>query len=294
MNHAIRTSWIITFILLVVAIVLSFVLKQPAEDQPISHEQSPDSTELVIVMYHHILPEGSSNLGPYITTPGNVRNDILELQNRGYSSVNIQDLISYVNGKLDLPKKTFMITFDDGCLSFQEYILPILEETQTKAVVSIVGAYAQTAQETDDKNPRYAYMDYDDIKALNTHPLVEFQNHSYNLHNQDSRLGSMKKSGESLDQYNKILTEDLRKCSDELRKRSGVYTTCYTYPFGQISDDSIAIVKAMGFQASMSCQEGINTILKDDPDCLYLLKRTNRPHGIRSQDFVDQILSSQK
>lgn len=242
-------------------------------------------------MYHNILPEGSSNLGPYITTPSNVKNDILELKNRGYYSVNIQDLISYVNGKLNLPKKTFMITFDDGCLSFQEYILPILEETQTKAVVSIVGSYAQTAQDTEDKNPRYSYMDYDDIKALNAHPLVEFQNHSYALHNLDSRSGSMKKSGESLEHYKKILTDDLRKCSDELRRRCGVYTTCYTYPFGQISDDSIDIVKEMGFQASMSCREGINIILRDDPESLYLLKRTNRPHGIRSQDFINKILS---
>ena len=39
--------------------------------------------------------------------------------------------------------------------------------------------------------------------------------------------------------------------------------------------------------ASLSCTEGINYITHN-PDCLYLLKRINRPSGINSKDFFEK------
>jgi hypothetical protein len=55
--------------------------------------------------------------------------------------------------------------------------------------------------------------------------------------------------------------------------------TAFTYPFGRISDESIPIIKKLGFKASLTCDYGINIITKD-PEKLYGLKRIARYHNI--------------
>mgnify|MGYP001223805166 CR=1 FL=1 len=65
--------------------------------------------------------------------------------------------------------------------------------------------------------------------------------------------------------------------------------TCFTYPFGQISSDTLPILKDMGFQAALTCEEKLNYI-PGDPEHLYHLRRFNRPHG----KSLQSILQAQK
>ena len=55
--------------------------------------------------------------------------------------------------------------------------------------------------------------------------------------------------------------------------------------------DSIQYIKELGFKASLSCTEGINYITHN-PDCLYLLKRFNRPAGLNSKDFFVYVVKN--
>ena len=45
------------------------------------------------------------------------------------------------------------------------------------------------------------------------------------------------------------------------------------------------ILKEMGFQCTLGCEEGVNTVTRD-PDCLYQMKRFNRPAGISTGAFM--------
>ena len=168
-----------------------------------------------------------------------------------------------------------------------------------KAVISAVGIYADQAQADvvqaekngggDAQNPNYDYLTWEELKQLDQSPLVEVQNHTYDLHEFGKRRGSAKMSGESTAEYIVMLSEDLSKMQNALKENAQIQATTFTYPYGIISEESLDVVKALGFQASLSCYEKKNTIRRGDSDCLYLLNRYNRPSGVNTDSFMQTL-----
>lgn len=242
---------------------------------------------LPVLMYHSILKD-PQKAGAYVVSPETFEADILELKRRGYESVVVQDLIDYVYHGEPLPEKPVMITLDDGYYNNLTYVLPILENTDMKAVISVVGSYTERYSETPDPNPNYAYLSFDDIRALSNSGRVEIQNHSYDMHSGGSRKGTMKLPEESEARYKKLFCEDAEKTQRLLTENCGVTPSAFAYPFGCISESSEEYLKEMGFLCSMSCYERLNMI--GDEESLFNLGRFNRPSGIDSAAFLDGIL----
>lgn len=244
---------------------------------------------LPIIMYHSILKD-TNRSNKYTITPSTLESDLEYIYNHGYTTITMSDLISYVYNDTPLPKNPIIITFDDGYYNNLGYAVPLLEKYNMKAVVSIVGKYTDTYTTSDEANLNYSYLRWKDVKQLMDSGVIEFQNHTYNLHsNTSGRIGCSKKSFESLETYEQLLSNDIQKLQQEFEQNVGYTPTTFTYPFGSISKASFPIIKKLGFKASLSCASGINYITKN-PDCLYCLKRNNRPSGITSETFFDKIL----
>ena len=235
-----------------------------------------NSIKVPIIMYHSVLKDTSKS-GKYIITPSTLESDLQYIKNAGYETITINDLISYVYNGTSLPEKCIILTFDDGHYNNFTYVLPLLEKYNSKAVISIVGKYTDTYTESDESNTNYSYLRWKDIKFLIQTGKIEFQNHTYNMHNSNSRKGCMKKTCESIEHYESVLKEDIMKLQQEFLFNTGYLPTTFTYPFGGISNASYDIIKNLGFKASLSCNSGINYIT-NSPDCLYGLKRNNRPN----------------
>lgn len=249
----------------------------------------PNGIKLPIIMYHSILKDKSRS-GKYIISPDVFENDLKYIKNHGYNTINMTELIDYVYNNVPLPEKPIIITFDDGHYNNLTYAVPLLEKYNMKAVISIVGKYTDTFTDTNEANTNYSYLRWCDITSLIDTNIIEFQNHTYNLHNNsNSRIGCAKKKNESLEQYKEILSQDICKLQNEFNEHTGYTPNTFTYPFGSISNDSTDILKSLGFKASLSCSSGINYITKDI-DCLFLLKRNNRPSYISSEQFFNKIL----
>ena len=278
-NQAIYTlslALLISFSSLLVRIALP--ASAPVDSQAIA---------LPIVMYHHILKE-QARLNAFTISPDELRQDLQYLKENGYQSILIQDLIDYVNGETALPEKPVMITFDDGYESFYEYAFPILKEMGFKAVLSVVGTYADRYSCMDDHHICYSHCTWNELALLQKSGIVEVQNHSYNLHLlQNGRRGAKKTWGESESAYRQVLISDIGKMQDECRKNLDRWLpTAFAYPHGQISDEALPILKEMGFKAALTCTEKIN-YLTGDPEELYHLNRFNRPHGTSFQRILE-------
>ena len=249
---------------------------------------SEEYIKVPIIMYHSILKDPARS-NKYTITPAVLEEDLKYIKANGYETITISDLISYVYADKPLPPKPIILTFDDGHYNNYGYLYPLLEKYDMKAVISIVGSYTDKFSETDEANLNYSYLRWKDINELISSGRVEFQNHTYNLHdNTHGRIGAKKKKGESDDEYKKILEEDINKLQNEFKENTGYVPTCFTYPFGGISNSSLDIIKELGFKASLSCEEGINKITKN-PNSLYLLKRYNRPSYISTYNIFKKF-----
>lgn len=235
-----------------------------------------EGVEVPIIMYHSIQKDETKS-GKFVITPTEFEEDLKFLKENGYTTIVMEDLINYVKNEGELPEKPVILTFDDGCYNNYVYAYPLAKKYNMKMVFSIVGAYADQYSKTNEENANYSYLTWDRIRELNDSGIVEIQNHSYDMHKMnEGRNGSKKNKGESKEHYKNIFTNDTNKNQTLLKEKAGVTATTYTYPFGGVSNDSMDILKEMGFTATLSCAEGTNHINRGDQ--LYMLKRYVRPH----------------
>lgn len=269
--------------------LLVFTLFTPSSDgAPALSPAAAQGTPLPVIMYHGLLRDPAM-AGPYVLSPDDFEADILYLQQHGYETVSMQQVIDYVLHDGPLPEKPVLLTLDDGCLNNLTYLPDILERTDTCALVSVVGQYVSLFTERPDPNPSYAYMTWSEIAELAATGRVEIGNHSWGFHAQSPRRGSTRLQGESDTQYRDILTSDAQRLQDALTENCDLTPQVYTYPYGQISAGADEILCDMGFTATLSCYELVTTLIPGQPDCLYSIGRYNRPSGIASADFFAGI-----
>lgn len=279
----IKINYKITAIMAILILFTSLLIYSNASTQ------ETDNIKLPIIMYHSVLKDKSRS-GKYIVTPETLEQDLKYISSKGYTAITMTDLINYVYRDESLPEKPIIITFDDGHYNNFGYAIPILKKYNMKAVISVVGAYVERYTKTGETNLNYSYMRWEDILSAMKEGTIEFQNHTYNMHgNTKGRNGSSRKRGETIQEYRKNFTDDIMKLQNEFQENTNYMPNTYTYPFGIVSKESNDIVKEMGFKASLSCTSGINIITKNT-NCLYLLKRNNRPSGISTEEFFKKLL----
>lgn len=243
------------------------------------------SIELPIIMYHSVLKD-ESMWNDYVLSPVEVEKDMIWLKEHGYETVFVNDVINYVNGGEPLPKKPVILTFDDGCYNNYYYVFPLLKKYNMKATLSVVGSYSEFSCEEAQPDPMYSYIDWDNISEMRKSGLVEFANHTYDLHSLDDRKGAMMKDGESYEDYRHVFLTDIFKTQHLVEDNCGFTMNVFTYPYGFRCEASERLVKNSGFQASISVEKKVNYINKDNNDCLYNLCRFNRPAFISTEDFM--------
>lgn len=246
---------------------------------------------LPVIMYHSITDD-YCNVNDYTVTISQVESDLEYLKSHGYNTVTTEDVINYVNGGM-LPEKPVIITADDGFYNNYCYLLPLLEKYDMKAVISVVGYYSEVLAADDPNIPDYSYLTWDDITELLLSEHIEIANHTYNMHSDGDRKGCSRIYGESYDDYANALFEDIGLCQTLLSLNCGIAPPAFTYPYGVISEESIPVLRSMGFSAAYSCYERPNYITRN-PDCLFTLDRYNRSGYVTTDDFMKKLLSGQK
>lgn len=242
---------------------------------------------LPILMYHSILKD-ADRAGSYVVSPQTLENDLSYLKQRGFNTVTVCQLIDYVYHGAALPENPIMITFDDGHYNNLVYALPILERLDMTAVLSIVGEYTDRYTEHPDPNPNYGYLSWEETIKLERSSRFEIQNHSYNMHSSAKRKGVLRLAGESEQNYERTLSQDVTAVQNMMEQRLGHAATAFTYPLGLLDEQSERVLKKLGFKCTLSCHEKINVI--STPDSLFRLGRFNRPSGIDTKQFMDAIL----
>jgi len=280
---------IVIFMVTVSAFVMSV---QPASSDGVQSGGNNASTVCVpILMYHEVKP---TEAGKDVILPYEFESDLKYLQSNGYVSVKMADLIAYVYDGTPLPEKTVVLSFDDGYLNNYVYVFPLLKKYHMKIVLSIIGKNTDDFTNIPDNNINYSHVTWTQINEMLDSGCVELQNHTYNMHKINRfRFGCGKKHGESQEHYAQALTDDIGRLQDEIRLFTGYTPNTFTYPYGQISSDSLPVIKSLGFKASLSCTYGVNLISRD-PSALFGLRRICRSHGVSAKKSIDDAMKTLK
>ncbi|MBR1383811.1 MAG: polysaccharide deacetylase family protein [Ruminococcus sp.] len=249
--------------------------------------ENSSALKVPIIMYHNISSR-EDLWGDYVISPQLFEEDMIYLKNEGYEAITVNELIMHQKYGTELPQKPVIITLDDGQLSSLTKALPIIKKHDLKMTVSVVGSYAAAAMEQASPDDNTDYLDDKDINALRESGVCEIACHSYDMHSLDDRRGVLRNKGESFERYRSAFLGDILKVQNFFNDKCGFKANVFCYPYGFYDSAAQKVVKSAGFEAALTCEEGINIIT--DEQSLYTLKRFNRPYGSSSREFFEGIL----
>lgn len=252
-----------------------------------AYEEAP--VEMVVLMYHSV-DSNPGRSGPYTITPEALRADLQYLKSEGYETVLMSDIIGYVNDGTPLPEKPVMLTFDDGFYNNYINVLPLLEEFDMQAVISIIGEETDRFSAGGEKSEKYGSLTWEEIRAMAESGRVEFQNHSYGLHNmKGDRHGLAQKWGESSEEYKSSVTADLQKLQESFVAELGAAPTTFAYPFGVVTEEGDQVLRDMGFLATLDSRGKVFEVTHEE-DCLWRIPRYNRGADTTAREIIEEAL----
>jgi peptidoglycan/xylan/chitin deacetylase (PgdA/CDA1 family) len=239
--------------------------------------------QLPVVMYHSI-QKNRSKLGRYTISPEELEADFKWLQDNGYRSVTIDQLVMYTEGKSaegsPLPEKPVFLTFDDGYYDNMYYADPLLKKYGFTAAIFVVGDFIDKSEREGCQNPNYSYASRRTLEQMAQEGYWEIESHSYSLHLCNrGRDGVKRKHGESDEAYERLLRDDFSKIGELIEGVAGRRPRAFAYPFGSMSGEAESVLREMGYKITLSCSLGIAEIRAGEPDTLYKMKRILRPSG---------------
>ena len=277
---------------LLTAVSLPAALRGTADEAPQREgEEAPEQTEeppvtVPILMYHSVCRNDKVRSDYYIT-PEKCGSDLRYLKEKGYTAVFVSELADYAEGKGDLPEKPVALTFDDVYYNWLTDVLGLLEQYDMKATFNIVGSYAEKEAQAEYRSPAYSYLTWEEVAALKNSGRAEIGSHTWDMHAMDGRRGCKMLPGESAGHYEKTLTEDLVRLQNALKEHCGITPVTFAYPFGEISRESVPILRSLGFRAALTCDERVNRLTRD-PAALFSLGRINRASHYSTAAFMQQ------
>lgn len=214
-------------------------IPEPAPE-PAPEPQLVNNT-LYILMYHHVVEDGV-NYNDWTITTSRFREDLQWLQDNGYTPILPRQLAA---GE-PLPEKAVMITFDDGYASNLQLALPILQEFNTPAVISLI-TNAMEKEEPD-------FLTWDMCRELAASGLIEFGSHTHDTHSAKTR-GIRRLPDETQEAYEARVFPDIQHSVDLIEEKIGTNVTFFAYPHGEADPWANEFVDAL-FPVTVTTRHG--------------------------------------
>ena len=202
-----------------------------------------ETAGLPICMYHYVYDPAEPPENPdsnFISTTA-LAEEMQYLHDNGYYFPTWQEVRDYVDGKLLLPEKSIVLTFDDGP-NYMYLGTPILEKYQTPATSFVIASY------WDSKEMLYGYSsDY-----------LTFQSHSYKMHQGGGSIGH---GGIYTAMSREEVLSDLQISFEICGNHDA-----FAYPFGDYTEEGCAVLEEAGLLCAVTtennkCYPGDNPYL---------------------------------
>jgi len=190
-----------------------------------------------ILLYHNLI-NGSGVVNSANIDVNTFKKQMQYLHNNGYTTITPEQLKMWINGSLQLPPKSVMITFDDGYESVYTLAYPILKQYGFKATVFVI-----TRSIADYGNHvNFPHMSWAQMQKASD--VFTYGSHTDSLH--------YVKHGTSYLFY----VDTANIIADLIKSRKILNNTLYfAYPYGGYDSRIISAVKKAGYSMAWTTQE---------------------------------------
>ena len=186
-----------------------------------------------VMMYHYVYTESDKpeKLNSNYISDKKLEEQLKYLKNEGYYFPSFRELRAYTDGKISLPQKSVILTFDDGQKGFLNYGVSLLNKYKVPATSFLIGI-----KDGESKIKTYAS------------PYVAFESHSYNMHRAGGNIGH----GGVISALSKEqIVEDLKQQIDMVESDNA-----FAYPYGDVTEDAKEAVAEAEIQCAFTTAYG--------------------------------------
>ena len=227
--------------------------------------QGKTCADEVIILCYHDIPQEVNN-DKYGVDQRRFINTIEYFKAHGFDFVSLDDVLAANEGKLELPSKPILLTFDDGYLSFYDFVYPILKEYKIPSVLAVVSKWLDGSVP---ENMKLPLMNWEQIKEVAQSPYVDIISHSHDLHkgviyNPQGNTAPaavnriydpVKNEYENEESYRKRIHDDLKISVQALKMHAGQDVVAIAWPYGWYNQIAMEEGKKLGFKISFSLND---------------------------------------
>ena len=210
--------------------------------------------KLPILVYHKIdrIPPGS-RYPKHFVTPEQFAAQLAFLARHGYTSIGFPDYLAYRRGERRLPRRSIILTFDDGYRSTRTIALPLLRQYGFSATIFLVTAYVGKTNLWDADEIQEPLLNASDIRDMQE-TGIEF--------------GSQTATHAHLAALRPVeVLRELRTSREQLGALLGKPVAVLSYPYGEYTQDTLQFARDSGYEAGVTVRERMN---RDATDLLEL------------------------
>jgi peptidoglycan/xylan/chitin deacetylase (PgdA/CDA1 family) len=177
-------------------------------------------------------------------TPERFRRQLGLLESLGWTSVSLDEVEAFAAGRDggSLPKRPYVLTFDDGYRELLEHALPALESVRAKATI-----YAVPGHDRD------RWIDWDGLPSLELLRPDELRD----LAARGVEIGSHTLTHPNLTTVDDAaLDREVGGARAALRETTGREVAHFCYPFGEHDERTRAAVRRAGYRTAVTTERG--------------------------------------
>ena len=206
-----------------------------------------------VLMYHHVLKKS----GFIASSAEDFASQMRFLAEAGYKTLTMSEFIAYKKGELAVPKKSVLITFDDGWKDNYVYAYQVLREFGLRATIFLVTQWIERASErrgefielthseykkAATQRPQDVFLSLDEIAAMRD--VFDFHSHTHTHF--DEYFGALSPE------------ENFTRCREFMRVNLDIEDRLLCWPRGKYDANLIRLAGQAGYEAFFTTQRGIN------------------------------------
>jgi len=199
-----------------------------------------NSYQTIPILCYHRFGSKASQL---TVTPANFEAQMEYLERNGYNVMPLSRLPAFLEGKEALPRKTVVLTIDDGYRSTYEIAYPILKKHGFAATVFLYSDFVGASDA----------LTWAQMKEMADSGLIEIQPHSKTHANLALHLPQ-----ETEAKYRDRVRREVDAPINAIQERLGIRSISYAFPYGDVTEPVLEQLKRQGVSLALTVTPGGN------------------------------------